>query len=155
MLQKSGYNMLNLSELHKILKDNNIDTEEFSPEYLSKYYGKELDGNLVLPLIEEMVLATVDFDTPLYDVLAYANELEQKLNIQEEQTMVCDILNIVISNMPACEQNATRLLDLIEDADILDAYNLLLDDYKQYLTDEQVDTLTALAKQTFDNGVVV
>lgn len=147
--------MLNLNELHKILKDNNINCEDYSPKAISEIYGKNIASDMALPLIEEMVLATVDFDTPLYDVLAYANEFEQKLNISEEDTLVCDVLNIVITNMPVCEQNAIRLFDLVEDADILDAYNLLLEDYKQYLSDKQIDLLKTLAKQTFDDGVVV
>lgn len=70
-------------------------------------------------------------------------------------TFVCDILNIVISNMPVCKENAERLMDLIEDADILDAYNALMQDYKQFLSEKQLSMLTELANKTFDNGLLI
>lgn len=147
--------MLNLAELQKILKDNQINHSDYSPKTICEIYGKKIDNELILPLIEEMVLATMDFDTPLYDVLAYANDFEEKLNIPEDDTLVCDVLNIVLTNMPICEQNANRLLNLIEDADVLDAYNILLEDYKQYLTQSQVEMLKSLAKQAFGEDVVL
>lgn len=146
--------MLTLTELKNILKENNINDEEFSPKYISKIYGKNIDNDLLLNLIQEMVLATVDFDTPLYDILAYANDFEEKLQLEEETTFVCDILNIVITNMPVCAENASRLIDLMEEADILDAYNLLMQDYKQFLTEKQIADLKELAKKTFDDGVI-
>lgn len=147
--------MLNLSELQKILKDNDIDHKDYSPKAICSLYGKNIDNELILPLIEEMVLATMDFDTPLYDVLAYANDFEEKLSIPEDDTLVCDVLNIVMTNMAVCKENADRLLDLIEDADVLDAYNLLFDEYEQFLTTEQTNLLKSLAKQTFGDDVVV
>ena len=147
--------MLNLTELHKILKDNNIDTTEFTPQNLSEIYNLNLDKDRVMPLIEEMVLAVVDFDTPLYDVLAYANNFEESLNLDENTTFVCDLLNIVISNMPVCKENADRLMDLIEDADILDVYNTLMQEYKQFLSEKQIALLKELATKTFDSGVLV
>lgn len=147
--------MLSLSELHKILKDNNINTEDFCPKAICEIYNAKIDSDKILPLIEEMVLATVDFDTPLYDVLAYANDIEQGLNLDENTTFVCDILNIVLVNMPVCKQNAERLMDLIEDADILDAYNILLEDYTDFLSPKQLDILKALGAKTFDSGLIV
>lgn len=147
--------MLKIEELHKILKDCNIDTADFTIQNLSEIYNMKLDEGQVMPLIEEMVLAVVDFDTPLYDVLAYANNFEEKLDLKEETSFVCDILNIVITNMPVCKENADRLIDLIEDADILDAYNALMQDYKQFLTEKQLAILTTLANNTFDKGLLV
>lgn len=147
--------MLNLDELHKILVDSNIDCTEFTPQNISDIYNMKLDESQVMPLIEEMVLAVVDFDTPLYDVLAYANNFEEKLDLKEDTTFVCDILNIVITNMPICKENADRLIDLIEDADILDAYNALMQDYKQYLSEKQLTILKDLAGKTFDSGLLI
>ena len=102
-----------------------------------------------------MVLAVIDFDTPLYDILAYADDFEKDLNLEEGTTFVCDILYIVISNMLVCKENADRLMDLIEDADILDAYNALMQDYKQFLSEKQINLLKELAKNTFDSAVLV
>lgn len=147
--------MLSLKELKNILKENNINDEDFSPQCISRIYGKNIDNDLLLNLIQEMVLATVDFDTPLYDILAYANDFEEKLQLDEDTTFVCDILNIVITNMPICQENANRLIDLMEDADILDAYNLLMQDYKQFLTSKQIADLQELANKTFDGGVLL
>ncbi len=147
--------MLSLKELKNILKENNINDEDFSPQCISEIYGKNIDNDLLLNLIQEMVLATVDFDTPLYDILAYANDFEEKLQLDEDTTFVCDILNIVITNMPICQENANRLIDLMEDADILDAYNLLMQDYKQFLTSKQIADLQELANKTFDGGVLL
>lgn len=147
--------MLSLKELKNILKENNINDEDFSPQCISMIYGKNIDNDLLLNLIQEMVLATVDFDTPLYDILAYANDFEEKLQLDEDTTFVCDILNIVITNMPICQENANRLIDLMEDADILDAYNLLMQDYKQFLTSKQIADLQELANKTFDGGVLL
>ncbi len=147
--------MLALNELNKILKDNNINSEEFSFENINSIYGIKIDEKLLLPLVQEMVLAVVDFDTPLYDVLAYANELEDKLKITEDYSNVCEILNIVINNLPVCKENADRLFDLLEEADILDAYNILMQDYKEYLTEKQITLLTEMAKTTFDNGILL
>lgn len=147
--------MLSYPELIKILNDSNINENEFSPENISEIYNMKLDADKVLPLIEEMVLVTVDFDTPLYDILAYTNDFEQNLGLEEDMTFVCDILNIVISNMPVCKENAERLMDLIEDADILDAYNALMQDYKQFLSEKQLSMLTELANKTFDNGLLI
>lgn len=146
--------MLNITELHKILKDNNIATAEFTAQNISEIYNIKLSTDKVLPLIEEMVLAVIDIDTPLYDVLAYANNFEESLDLDENTTFVCDILNIVISNMPVTKENAERLMDLIEDADILDAYNALMQDYKQFLSEKQILMLTELANKTFDNGLL-
>lgn len=146
--------MLTFAELLDILKENNIPTEEFSKENIAQIYGKNIDDDATLALIQEMVLAVVDFDTPLYDILAYANDFEDKLGIKEEDTLVCDILNIVIANLNVCKENADRLVALIEDADILDAYNALMQDYKQFLTPKQITTLQELAKNTFDNGLL-
>ena len=147
--------MLSLQELKNILKENNVNNEDFSPQCISEIYGKNIDNDLLLNLIQEMVLATVDFDTPLYDILAYANDFEEKLQLDEDTTFVCDILNIVITNMPICQENANRLIDLMEDADILDAYNLLMQDYKQFLTNKQIADLQELANETFDSGVLL
>jgi len=147
--------MLSLQELKNILKKNNVNDEDFSPQCISEIYGKNIDKDLLLNLIQEMVLATVDFDTPLYDILAYANDFEEKLQLDEDTTFVCDILNIVITNMPICQENANRLIDLMEDADILDAYNLLMQDYKQFLTNKQIADLQELANKTFDIGVLL
>ena len=97
--------MLSLQELKNILKENNVNDEDFSPQCISEIYGKNIDKDLLLNLIQEMVLATVDFDTPLYDILAYANDFEEKLQLDEDTTFVCDILNIVITNMPICQEN--------------------------------------------------
>ena len=147
--------MLSLQELKNILKENNVNDEDFSPQCISEIYGKNIDKDLLLNLIQEMVLATVDFDTPLYDILAYANDFEEKLQLEEDTTFVCDILNIVITNMPICQENANRLIDLMEDADILDAYNLLMQDYKQFLTNKQIADLQELVNKTFDSGVLL
>ncbi len=147
--------MLSLQELKNILKENNVNDEDFSPQCISEIYGKNIDKDLLLNLIQEMVLATVDFDTPLYDILAYANDFEEKLQLDEDTTFVCDILNIVITNMPICQENANRLIDLMEDADILDAYNLLMQDYKQFLTNKQIADLQELANKTFGSGVLL
>ncbi len=57
--------------------------------------------------------------------------------------------------MPVCKENAERLMDLIEDADILDAYNALMQDYKQFLSEKQLSMLTELANKTFDNGLLI
>lgn len=76
------------------------------------------------------------------------------MQLDEDTTFVCDILNIVITNMPICQENANRLIDLMEDADILDAYNLLMQDYKQFLTNKQIADLQELANKTFDSGVL-
>lgn len=147
--------MLPYAELMKILSDNNINPEDFSPENMQSIYGKRASDDATMQLIEEMVLATVDTDTPLYDVLAYANDFEKTLGLSEEQSFVCDVLNIVLDNMPVCRENADRLIDLIEDADILDAYNLLSGEYKQFLTAKQIEMLEALSKQTFDGGILL
>ena len=128
--------MLSLQELKNILKENNVNNEDFSPQCISEIYGKNID-------------------TPLYDILAYANDFEEKLQLDEDTTFVCDILNIVITNMPICQENANRLIDLMEDADILDAYNLLMQDYKQFLTNKQIADLQELANKTFDSGVLL
>lgn len=136
-----------------ILKENNINAEEFSKKHIAEIYGKNIDETETNALIQEMVLAVVDFDTPLYDILAYANDFESKLGI-EEDTFVCDILDIVISNLKICKENADRLVALIEDADILTAYNTLMQDYKQFLSEKQITMLTELATKTFDNGLL-
>ncbi len=147
--------MLPLNELHKILTDNNINVSEFTPQNICKIYGSNLNNEKVLSLLQEMVLAVIDFDTPLYDILAYADDFEKDLNLEEGTTFVCDILYIVISNMLVCKENADRLMDLIEDADILDAYNALMQDYKQFLSEKQINLLKELAKNTFDSAVLV
>lgn len=147
--------MLPLNELHKILTDNNINVSEFTPQNICKIYGSNLKNEKVLSLLQEMVLAVIDFDTPLYDILAYADDFEKDLNLEEGTTFVCDILYIVISNMQVCKENADRLMDLIEDADILDAYNALMQDYKQFLSEKQINLLKELAKNTFDSAVLV
>lgn len=147
--------MLPLNELHKILTDNNINVSEFTPQNICKIYGSNLNNEKVLSLLQEMVLAVIDFDTPLYDILAYADDFEKDLNLEEGTTFVCDILYIVISNMQVCKENADRLMDLIEDADILDAYNALTQDYKQFLSEKQINLLKELAKNTFDSAVLV
>lgn len=147
--------MLPLNELHKILTDNNINVSEFTPQNICKIYGSNLNNEKVLSLLQEMVLAVIDFDTPLYDILAYADDFEKDLNLEEGTTFVCDILYIVISNMQVCKENANRLMDLIEDADILDAYNALMQDYKQFLSEKQITLLKELAKNTFDSAVLV
>lgn len=147
--------MLPLNELHKILTDNNINVSEFTPQNICKIYGSNLKNEKVLSLLQEMVLAVIDFDTPLYDILAYADDFEKDLNLEEGTTFVCDILYIVISNMLVCKENADRLMDLIEDADILDAYNALMQDYKQFLSEKQINLLKELAKNTFDSAVLV
>ena len=147
--------MLHLNELHKILTDNNINVSEFTPQNICKIYGSNLNNEKVLSLLQEMVLAVIDFDTPLYDILAYADDFEKDLNLEEGTTFVCDILYIVISNMLVCKENADRLMDLIEDADILDAYNALMQDYKQFLSEKQINLLKELAKNTFDSAVLV
>lgn len=147
--------MLPLNELHKILTDNNINVSEFTPQNICKIYGSNLNNEKVLSLLQEMVLAVIDFDTPLYDILAYADDFEKDLNLEEGTTFVCDILYIVISNMQVCKENANRLMDLIEDADILDAYNALMQDYKQFLSEKQINLLKELAKNTFDSAVLV
>ncbi len=145
--------MLSYKELMNILKENNINAEEFSKKHIAEIYGKNIDETETNALIQEMVLAVVDFDTPLYDILAYANDFESKLGI-EEDTFVCDILDIVISNLKICKENADRLVALIEDADILTAYNTLMQDYKQFLSEKQITMLTELATKTFDNGLL-
>ncbi len=145
--------MLSYRELMNILKENNINAEEFSKKHIAEIYGKNIDETETNALIQEMVLAVVDFDTPLYDILAYANDFESKLGI-EEDTFVCDILDIVISNLKICKENADRLVALIEDADILTAYNTLMQDYKQFLSEKQITMLTELATKTFDNGLL-
>ena len=145
--------MLSYKELMNILKENNINAEEFSKKHIAEIYGKNIDETETNALIQEMVLAVVDFDTPLYDILAYANDFESKLGI-EEDTFVCDILDIVISNLKICKENADRLVALIEDADILTAYNTLMQDYKQFLSEKQITMLTELANKTFDNGLL-
>ena len=147
--------MLPLNELHKILTDNNINVSEFTPQNICKIYGSKKKKKKVLSLLQEMVLAVIDFDTPLYDILAYADDFEKDLNLEEGTTFVCDILYIVISNMLVCKENADRLMDLIEDADILDAYNALMQDYKQFLSEKQINLLKELAKNTFDSAVLV
>ena len=147
--------MLPLNELHKILTYNNINVSEFTPQNICKIYGSNLNNEKVLSLLQEMVLAVIDFDTPLYDILAYADDFEKDLNLEEGTTFVCDILYIVISNMLVCKENADRLMDLIEDADILDAYNALMQDYKQFLSEKQINLLKELAKNTFDSAVLV
>ena len=147
--------MLPLNELHKILTDNNINVSEFTPQNICKIYGSNLNNEKVLSLLQEMVLAVIDFDTPLYDILAYADDFEKDLNLEEGTTFVCDILYIVISNMLVCKENADRLMDLIEDADILDAYNALMQYYKQFLSEKQINLLKELAKNTFDSAVLV
>lgn len=59
--------MLSYPELIKILNDSNINENEFLPENISEIYNMKLDTDKVLPLIEEMVLVTVDL-TPLYTI---------------------------------------------------------------------------------------
>lgn len=145
--------MLSYKELIDILKENDINAEEFSKKHIAEIYGKNIDDTETNALIQEMVLAVVDFDTPLYDILAYANDFESKLGL-EEDTFVCDILDIVISNLKICKENAERLFALIEDADILTAYNTLMQDYKQFLSEKQITMLTELASKTFDNGLL-
>ncbi len=145
--------MLSYKELTDILKENDINAEEFSKKHIAEIYGKNIDDTETNALIQEMVLAVVDFDTPLYDILAYANDFESKLGL-EEDTFVCDILDIVISNLKICKENAERLFALIEDADILTAYNTLMQDYKQFLSEKQITMLTELASKTFDNGLL-
>lgn len=145
--------MLSYKELMDILKENDINAEEFSKKHIAEIYGKNIDDTETNALIQEMVLAVVDFDTPLYDILAYANDFESKLGL-EEDTFVCDILDIVISNLKICKENAERLFALIEDADILTAYNSLMQDYKQFLSEKQITMLTELASKTFDNGLL-
>ena len=145
--------MLSYKELMDILKENDINAEEFSKKHIAEIYGINIDDTETNALIQEMVLAVVDFDTPLYDILAYAIDFESKLGL-EEDTFVCDILDIVISNLKICKENAERLFALIEDADILTAYNTLMQDYKQFLSEKQITMLTELASKTFDNGLL-
>ena len=47
--------MLSYPELIKILKDSNINENEFLPENISEIYNMKLDTDKVLPLSEEMV----------------------------------------------------------------------------------------------------
>lgn len=147
--------MLTYNQLMQVLADSNVESKDFSLENIQSIYGKNVTEKVALPLVENLVLAVVDFDTPLYDVLAYGNEFEEKLEVAEEYSAICDILNIVINNLPVCKENAQRLFDLAEEVDILNVYNTLMLDFKQFLTAKQIAEIETRAKQTFDNNLIL
>lgn len=146
--------MLDYNQLIQILNDSDIDTTEYRIENLKNIYGSNIPDNAFLGLIEEMVLATIDFDTPLYDALAYINDFESKQNIDEFCSCIFDVFEIILFNLKICKQNAERLLDLTEDVDILEVYNLLMFDFKEFLTKEQIEKLDKKAKNAFDQNII-
>lgn len=147
--------MLSYDQLMQVLTDSNINSEDFTIENIKRIYGHSLNHKKAMELIENLVLAAVDFDFPLYDVLAYANELEEHLEISEDNSAICDILDIVVDNLQVCEENAERLFDLAEEVDILNVYNTLMLDYQQYLNAKQIDEITEKAKNAFDANAIL
>lgn len=147
--------MLTYDQLMQVLSDSNVDNNDFTIENIKQIYGKTISDDQALELVENLVLAAVDFDFPLYDILAYANEFEERLQIDEENSAICDILDIVINNLEVCKENAERLFDLCEEVDILNVYNTLMLEFKQYLTDRQIAEINEKAKNTFDPNVIL
>lgn len=146
--------MLEYKELMEIIESEGIECENYSLPYLRNLYGNSIHKSKLLPIIETMILATLDPETPLYDVLEVAESFESENNITN-YSCATDLLDVVISNMEITRENAERLIDLIKEADIVSAYNTLFSLFVEHLTESELEDITAQRATVFDSELLL
>ena len=139
--------MLDYKELQQIMASEGLVDGAYTLSYLRQTFGASMTKEELIPILECMILATLDKDTSLDELLSVISDFEYNHKIEEENGF--SILSIVLSNLKITKENYIKIVDLIENVDCYDAYNTLFDSFSEFMSEEDKSKYKEQAKKLF------
>lgn len=139
--------MLDYKDLQQIMTSEGLIDGAYTLSYLRQIFGASMTKEELIPILECMILATLDKDTFLDELLSVISDFEYNHKIEEENGF--HILSIVLSNLKSTKENYIKIIDLIENVDCYDAYNTLFDSFSKFMNEEDKSKYKEKAKKLF------